>query len=304
MPRVARIDLPDSFYHIVSRGIERRKIFLNAADYADFCGRLAQVVPKYQIQCMAWTLMPNHFHLFVRTGSLGLATFMSSLLTGYAVHFNLKYKRNGHLFQNRYKALLCERDPYFLELIRYVHLNPLRAGLVASLEELGHYPWAGHAVLMGNKDAPWQDVKNVLAEFGKLENCARQNYFQFVEAGWENGRDPISRLDGIMSGQKKLKDQTAPQMTATENIMGSEAFRERILAQAQIQDNVARQQQVSEAKAVLIFLGHAYLAKSLQELAHWTRMSLPAASKARWRGKVIEERVGGRVDLQDVVGVS
>lgn len=135
MPRQARLDAPGILQHVMARGIERRKIFANDKDRTSFLERLTVILEETQTQCYAWALIPNHFHLLLRTGSTPLSKVMRRLMTGYAMNFNKRYKRTGHLFQNRYKSVVCEEDPYLLELIRYIHLNPLRAKLVQDLEE-------------------------------------------------------------------------------------------------------------------------------------------------------------------------
>ena len=114
----------------------------------------------------AWALMPNHAHLLIRTGVEPLSRVMRRILTGYAVSFNRRHKRTGHLFQNRFKSILVEEEPYFLQLIRYIHLNPLRSSLVASLDELDAYPWSGHPVLLGRRECAFQECRYVLARFG------------------------------------------------------------------------------------------------------------------------------------------
>ena len=129
MPRKARIDAPGALHHIICRGIERRKIFLNDIDRDDFVDRLSMIVSESETLCYAWALIPNHFHLLLKTGNTPIATVMRRLLTGYAVGFNHRHRRYGRLFQNRYKSILCQADPYLLELVRYIHLNPLRAGI-------------------------------------------------------------------------------------------------------------------------------------------------------------------------------
>jgi putative transposase len=138
----------------MARGIERREIFKDDQDRQSFLERLALILEKTQTQCYAWALIPNHFHLLLRTGLTPLSKVMRRLMTGYAVTFNKRHKRSGHLFQNRYKSVVCEEDPYLLELIRYIHLNPLRAGLVKDLKELDKYPWTGHSAILGKKKNP------------------------------------------------------------------------------------------------------------------------------------------------------
>jgi len=129
MPRKAGIDAAGALHHIIVRGIERRKIFYDDADRDAFVNRLGQVLIETQTDCFAWALIPNHVHLLLRTGLTPIATVMRRLLTGYAVQFNRRHRRHGHIFQNRYKSILCQEDPYLKELVRYIHLNPLRAGL-------------------------------------------------------------------------------------------------------------------------------------------------------------------------------
>jgi len=105
--------------------------------------------------------MSNH-HLLIRTARQPLSHNMRKLLTGYVVNFNRRHKRYGHLFQNRYKSIICEDDPYLLELTRYIHLNPLRANMVKNLEELNEYPWSGHSAIMGKVKRGWQDIDTLL----------------------------------------------------------------------------------------------------------------------------------------------
>ncbi len=135
MPRQARIDGPGAMHLIIVRGIERRRIFLDGQDRDNFIERLGDIVTETKTSCFAWSLIPNHVHILLRTGETPLATVMKRLLTGYAVSYNRRHRRHGHLFQNRYKSILCHEDMYLLELVRYIHLNPLRAKIVKSQTE-------------------------------------------------------------------------------------------------------------------------------------------------------------------------
>jgi putative transposase len=141
MTRQARIDAPGALHHIICRGIERGQIFLDDADRDHFVGRLATVLSEASTSCFAWILIPNHFHLLVRTGSVPISTVMRRLLTGYAVHFNRRHHRSWHLFQNRYKSILCQQDYHILELVRYIHLHPIRANIFSDLSELDQYSY-------------------------------------------------------------------------------------------------------------------------------------------------------------------
>ena len=176
MPRKARIDAPGALHHIIVRGIERRKIFYDDDDRDYFLERFKVVLTQTRTPCFAWTLIPNHLHLLIRTGLTPIATVMRRLLTGYAVTFNRRHRCHGHLFQNRYQSILCQEDLYLLELVRYMHLNPLRAGIVKELKELDTYPYCGHSVLMGKKKREWQDADYILRFYNSKYSTARRGY--------------------------------------------------------------------------------------------------------------------------------
>jgi len=210
-----------------ARGIERRLIFVDDQDRKDFLARFAQILEETQTQCYSWTLIPNHFHLLVRTGQTPLSVVMRRLMTGYAVSCNHRHRRVGHLFQNRYKSVVCEENTYLLELIRYIHLNPLRARLISDINALDVYPWAGHSTLMGNCKNPLipvqpttqnptrktqnsplapcpavslaeKTVDDVLRRFGETIEEARINYRNFVEKGIALGRRPELQGGGLI----------------------------------------------------------------------------------------------------------
>ncbi len=174
MPRKARIDAPGALHHIICRGIERKKIFRDDKDHDRFVERLGDILLHTSTFCYAWSLLGNHFHILLKTGDVPVATVMRRLLTGYAMSFNRRYRRHGHLFQNRYKSILCQEEAYLLELVRYIHLNPLRAKLVSNLKELARYPYCGHSRLVGCGESEWQETKLVLRRFGKRMSVARQ----------------------------------------------------------------------------------------------------------------------------------
>ncbi len=187
MPRKPRIDEPGLIFHVIARGIERRLIFNGESDCAVFLERLGRLASDTDTRVFAFALLPNHIHVLLRRRDTPVSTFMQRLLTGHAVFFNKKYRRSGHLFQNRYKSILCRSDLHFLELVRYIHLNPLRAGLLDSMEQLEGYPYSGHRFLVGRDpkivtDA-WFDPSLVLMHFGSSMQEARQAYLTFVKGG-------------------------------------------------------------------------------------------------------------------------
>lgn len=164
MPRLARLDISGLLQHVIVRGIEGRAIFNDDHDRQLFVDRLSSLLSETGVRCYAWALLSNHFHLLLMPTSTPLSYFMRRLLTGYAVSFNRRNKRSGHLFQNRYKSIVCEEEPYLLELVRYIHLNPLRVGMITNLEEMDVYPWSGHAVLIGKRQFDVQDTGAFLSD--------------------------------------------------------------------------------------------------------------------------------------------
>ncbi len=149
------------------RGIERRAIFRDGCDRGEFIGRLARQATTGAVAVYAWSLLPNHAHLLLRTGTAPLARSMRARLAGYGGGFNRPHRPGGHLFPNRDKSIVGEDEPYLLELVRYLHLNPLRAGLVPDLRSPERSPWSGHAALLGRHPHPWQATAEVLGWFGR-----------------------------------------------------------------------------------------------------------------------------------------
>jgi len=198
MPRRARIDAPGALHHAICRGIERRKIFGGDSDREDLIERLETIFRETQTPCYGWALLPNHFHLLLRTGNSLIAQVMRQLLSGYVGKINRVHRRSGHLFQNRYKSILCQEEPYLLELVRYIHLNPLRAKQVSSLRQLDRYRYSGHSALMGNRPNDWQATDAVLRFFGRSVSQARRHYRHFVEQGVALGKRPELTGGGLI----------------------------------------------------------------------------------------------------------
>ena len=237
MPRKSRIDTPGALHHVIVRGIERRKIFRSDYDRKNILARLAKLIPETRTECFAWAIIPNHFHLLLRTGSVPIAVLMNRLLTGYAGWYNKKYKRHGQLFQNRYKSFLCQEDAYLKELVRYIHLNPLRAGIVADMNELDKHPWCGHSVLMNKTQRPWQNTGYVYGLFSVQNPSARKRYRAFVEKGVNEGRRPeltgggLLRSNGGWEGLKGLR-KAGIRVKGDERILGDSDFVSNVLRAA------------------------------------------------------------------------
>jgi putative transposase len=238
MPRSARLDAPGVLHHVIIRGIERRNIFRDDKDRENLLERIEILLPETKTACYAWALIPNHAHFLFRSGEVGLSTLMRRLLTGYAVSFNRRHNRHGQLFQNRYKSIICQEDAYLKELVRYIHLNPLRGKIVTDISELNKYRYCGHSVLMGKKNREWQDVEYVLSYFGTKVGDARKRYLAYVEAGIDQGRRPelvggglIRSLGGWTAVRNKQLD-GQNRLKGDERILGDSEFVMEVLSQA------------------------------------------------------------------------
>ena len=229
MPRKARIDAPGALHHIMVRGIEKRNIFHDDFDRDKFVDRLGAIITETQTACFAWALMPNHVHMLIRTGNTPISTVMQRLLTGYSVGFNRRHKRHGHVFHNRFKSILCQEEIYLLELVRYIHLNPLRAAVVADLDQLSEYLFAGHGALCGALDCDWQDCAGVHRWFDVDADVARQRYTAFIEKGVGVGRRPdlvgggLLRSTGGWDAVKEMR-QAGMHNKSDERILGDPDF--------------------------------------------------------------------------------
>ena len=330
MPRQARLDAPGVLHHIMIRAIGRRKIFINDRDREDMLERLAKVLPQTQTACYAWVLIPNHAHFLFRTGLAPLAKVMRRLLTGYAVSFNRRHKRHGKLFQNRYKSIVCQEDAYLKELVRYIHLNPVRAGIVAGLKELNRYPYCGHSALTGRKKRPWQDMDHVLGYFGRTTNRATKAYLKYVEAGIGRGRQDeltgggLIRSVGGWSEVKRLRRQGQEHVMSDERILGDSEFVEAVLSRAEEKyerhcelkrrgydlDRIAKrvaqiygmkpheifpkgkQPRKVKARSLFCFWAVSELGMSLRELAGRLEMSPPGVGFSVERGETIARENG------------
>jgi REP element-mobilizing transposase RayT len=217
----------------MGRGLDRQLTFRDDRDREDFIQRLTTLVEKGALTVYAWALLPNHFHLLVRTGVHPLPRSMRSLLTGYAGAFNRRHKRTGHLFQNRYKSIVVEEERYLLELVRYLHLNPLRRGMAPDLRTLDRYPWSGHSALLGTVPRAWQETRTILARFGSTRSRARHGYRAFVTEGLAQGRRAELQGGGLirsLGGWQAVQTLRRGRETyvADERVLGSSDFVENL----------------------------------------------------------------------------
>ena len=195
MARPLRITYPGAFYHVTSRGNERKDIFKSKRDRERFLEYLESATQRYNAVIHVYCMMDNHYHLLLETPSGNLPQIMRHLNGAYTTYFNVKRKRSGHLFQGRYKAILVDIDEYAKELSRYIHLNPVRAKMVAIPEA---YTWSSYQFYIGKQKSPeWLYTDFILSYFGKKVSIAQNNYQQFVTEIISKKYD--SPLDDVIS---------------------------------------------------------------------------------------------------------
>jgi putative transposase len=239
MPRQARLDLPGLLQHVIVRGIERRNIFRDNVDRRFFVERFSSLLHETDTDCFAWVIIPNHFHLLLHPKRIELKQFMRRLLTGYAVNFNKRHRRAGHVFQNRYKSIVCEEETYLLELVRYIHLNPLRANIVPDLASLNRYKWCGHSVLMGAATLEGQVVDEIMARFGRSPEKAKAQYLKFIADGVQQGRRPNLVGGGLRRSLGGATPTGGPEPEIyDERVLGSGAFIERLRQERELRERL------------------------------------------------------------------
>ena len=169
-----------------------------------------------------------------------MSAFMRRLLTGYAVSFNLRHQRSGHLFQNRYKSIVCQEDAYFKELVRYIHLNPLRASIIPGFDDLESFPWTGHSAILGNHETPWMAADAVLKWFGSSVKSARNNYLAYMRRGIDQGRRPelvgggLIRSKGGWSAVKAMRS-TGDYESSDARILGDGEFVSQMMDEIEVE---------------------------------------------------------------------
>lgn len=206
MARPLRIEYKGAFYHITARGNERKRIFFSKADYDKFKDYLGKAQDKYGYLLHCYMLMTNHYHLLIETPNPNMSKLMHYLNGSYTGYINRRRKRSGHLFQGRYKAILVDADSYFLELSRYVHLNPVRANMVSNPED---YPYSSYSTYISNKKGGLVHTDLILGMMSQKRGVAIKRYRGFVlSAIGENDGDPLKNLYGgsILGGKDFIKE--------------------------------------------------------------------------------------------------
>lgn len=322
MPRQPRIDNPGLLQHVLFRGVARSDIFLDDDDRENFVRRLSSLLVETETRCYAWALLDNHAHLLLQPTRQPLAPLMLRLLTGYAVSFNLRHHRSGHLFQNRYKSIVCDEDAYLLELVRYIHLNPLRAGAVKDLDELAGYRWCGHRQLMGQGGPELIDIADLLLLFAKRKKTATARYLQFLADGIGD-TPPIKLSHGGRRVSQAYNSALQDEALFDDRILGGGNFVAQVLGVSRDEDasplslqeliaRVARHFNMDEAdlampskqpiivraKALICFVATRICRLKGAEVGACLAYSTTAVSRAASRGKKLYEE---DADLQTLL---
>ena len=318
MPRQARIDYPGAMHHVIGRGIERKFIFKEDNQKREFHRRLADNLDRYSIQCYGWCIMGNHFHLLLQTGKTSIAEFMRAVLTGYAVYYNRKNKRVGHLFQNRYKSVLCNKDEYLMSLVRYIHLNPVKAKII-SYRSLEKYSWTGHREICCQEEGLIDHKNEILSFYGKRQKEAIQGYRQFVKDGlgldedFEGGgllrsggglanvlmrkKDDREMCDERILGNGDFVNEVYDRLGIEESNQSKIKNKDELLEQLSQYYQVkkedilqTRAKRVREARQVYVLYANRYLGKNMTEIGKELGVCQEAASIARKKAYELEKK--------------
>jgi len=280
MARPLRIEIEDGIYHVTSRGLERRAVARDDRDRRRWLKLLGDVAARREWRVLAYALMDNHFHLFVRTPRADLSAGMHDLNSGYATWFNRRHERVGPLFQGRFKAILVERSYHYWELSRYIHLNPVRAGLVARPED---WQWGSCRFYFSTRGVPeWLAWQEVLCDHGRTVGAARRAYRTFLAEGLSSSaRSPLagvvaSTLLGTPVFIERIIDRMQGRLPEQEVPAAKQLRRE--LTPAAIAEAVARQYALApdalrvrdrkehEAREVAVYLARAHTRLPLDEI--------------------------------------
>ncbi|WP_321532129.1 transposase [uncultured Desulfuromonas sp.] len=285
MARPLRIEYAGAFYHVTSRGNERKAIFKSQKDREKFLSYLESAVTRYGAVIHTWCLMDNHYHLLVETPRGNLSQIMRHINGAYTTYFNIKRQRSGHLFQGRYKAILIEADAYALELSRYIHLNPVRANMVDKPED---YTWSSYGSYIAQSKAPdWLDTTFVLGYFNADASSVHEMYRQFVEDRCERDKNPLKDVIGsaILGSQKFINDVSINRLSNTDkrNVPGIKALFQRPSVEQTVTKIKAELGSSEDLRNICIYCCRHYSGAKLKEIGDYFEISDAAVCQASRR---------------------
>lgn len=297
MARKPRIEFPGALYHVISRGNQGQLIFHSNADRIAYLDRLELYRRFYGIKVYAYVLMSNHVHVLVERGDIALSKFMQVVQFTYTNYYNRRYSKVGHLFQGRYKAILCDRDEYLLELVRYLHLNPAR---MKRGQDPWRYRWSSHGDYMGRAGSVEVETLAVLGQLGKRLGQARQAYLRFIKEGLGMGHEAryyetvdqrllgderfVERVDRKTEQTREIerKPRMLPFLAVTRGVAKEHGISPEVLLQG------GRQRTWVKARAMLVYLGREWSMMSTKELGR--QMHRDASVISRLFGRYARNR--------------
>ena len=294
MSRKPRIEYPHGLYHVIARGNRQERIFLQPADFSKYLSLIKRYKKRYEFLLYAYALMMNHVHLLIEVGDSPLSKIMQGLQQTYTQFFNWKYGKSGHVFQGRYKTLLCQKDVYLLELVRYIHLNPVRARIAKNLAE---YPWIGHHAYLHSLQHPLIDMEFVFSMFHPDVVEARHLYIQFLKDGLNKNYTVF--LDDTHEGRILGKQRFVQESRKHENaVIQSERSKPKTHSLAKICEVVCKHfvllpdvlkssvkiRNVVRARRILCHVARVYFDYSLKEISSF--LEIDATAVSRYMGDV------------------
>ena len=310
MARQLRVEFENAFYHITSRGNLRDKIFYDTADRERFLKILNRTKERYGFLLHAYALMDNHYHLLMETPKANISQIMQNINTSYTVYVNRRYQRSGHLLQGRFKGIIVDKDRYLIALSRYIHLNPVRAGLA---KRPGEYPWTSYWAFVDQKAKnPLVDVGETLSNFSKHRKRAIRAYREFVEGDEGKGDNPFARMEaGLLLGEGAFRAKVLrriERIKVDEEIPQARRLRKRVPIDAVIKacdlfygknrGGLLEGAKRNEGRLVAIYLAKVLSGEKGKEIGHYFGIKGPAVSESI---KSIEGRVDKEVQLKERV---
>lgn len=291
MPRKPRLHVPGGFFHVILRGNGRSDIFFAREDRSIWESLIADAVRRYGHRIHAYCWMTNHTHMAIQSGPEPLAQFITYIAGNYARRMNIRMQRTGHLFERRYRAFLIQDDTYLLELVRYIHMNPVRAGLVDRCDD---YEWSSHSAYLDSGRPEWLTVDCVLQMFGQSDECAQRNYAEFINAPQEDSIQILLRAgckrdsrhigsDDWLEKSKTVEPRVGAQKSLDEIIV--EHCRNHAVTEAELR-STSRSHKLAAVRAEIASDAVAVQSATITEVANRFGRTQPALSRAMRRLKI------------------
>ncbi len=296
MARRPRVYFPGALYHVISRGNRKQKIFGDERDFETYLSYLTEYKTKYPFYLYAFALMRNHCHLLLEVKEVPLSKIMQVLQFRYTRYFNKRFRKVGHLFQGRYKAILCDKEAYLLELIRYIHLNAVRAGVVRDPEE---YPWTSHRSYLQKGRESLIDSNMALSQFSRKESLARKRYRQFVIEGMGTGHEQkyyqvkeqrylgedefVDKVEELRRNHERCYWEVPVERIVMEVIRGTNISRDRVYS-------LTRGRQGAYGRGLVAYLARKVAGIPLKEIAqHFNREPMTISLGIKKVEKILQE---------------